>query len=81
MDSIPIVEADTLSVLGFHFNHRLIWAAMIDKMVSRSGQRLRCLCRILDYLDSNTQLAYKTFIKPVLFLFGVIVMLLQLDCC
>ena len=37
---------------------------MIDKMVSHSRQRLGCLCRILDYLDSNTlQLAYKAFIK------------------
>ena len=47
-------------MLGFHFDCHLIWAAMIDKMVPCSGQRLRCLRRILDYLDSNTlQLAYK----------------------
>ena len=61
MDGIPIVEVETLSVLGFRFDRRLTWAAMIDKMVSRSRQHLGCLSRILDYLDSNTlQLAYKT---------------------
>ena len=54
MDGIPIVEVETLSVLGFHFDLRLTWAAVIDKMVSRSRQRLGCLSRILDYLDSNT---------------------------
>ena len=43
MDGIPIKEAETLSVLGFHFDHRLTWAAMIDTMVSRSRQRLGCL--------------------------------------
>ena len=43
MDSIPIVEVETLSVLGFRFDRRLTWAAMIDKMVSRSRQRLGCL--------------------------------------
>ena len=64
MDGIPIKEAETLSVLGFHFDRRLSWTAMIDTMVSRSIQRLGCLRRILDYLDSNTlQLAYKAFIR------------------
>ena len=67
MDGIPIKEAETLSVLGFHFDRRLTWAAMIDVMVSRSRQRLGCLRRILDYLDSNTlQLAYKAFIRPIM---------------
>ena len=47
--------------------HRLTQATMIDKMVSRSRQRLGCLHRILDYLDSNTlQLAYKASIKPMM---------------
>ena len=51
-------------MLGFRFDHRLTWAAMIDMMVSCSRQCLECLHRILDYLDSNTlQLAYKTFIR------------------
>ena len=63
MDSIPIVEVETLSALGFHFDHRLTWAAMIDKMVSCSRQRLGCLCRILDYLDSNT---YNLLIRPIM---------------
>ena len=67
MDGIPIKEAETLSVLGFHFDCHLTWAAMIDKMVSHSRQRLGCLRRILDYLDSNTlQLAYKAFIRPMM---------------
>ena len=36
-------------------------------MVSCSRQRLGCLLRILDYLDSNTlQLAYKAFIRPIM---------------
>ena len=36
-------------------------------MVSCSRQCLGCLCRILDYLDSNTlQLAYKAFIRPMM---------------
>ena len=62
-----MVLAETLSVLGFHFDRRLTWAAMIDMMVSRSRQRLGCLRRILDYLDSNTlQLAYKAFIRPMM---------------
>ena len=116
MDDIPIVEVETLSVLGFRFDRHLTWAAMIDKMVSRSRQCLGWLRRILDYLDSNTlQLAYKALIRPImeygnvaimdaivphswvglmlfrmllpvyaeplLFLFNVVVMLLQLDCC
>ena len=67
MDGIPIKEAETLSVLGFHFDHWLTWAAMIDVMVSRSRQRLGCLRKILDYLNSNTlQLAYKAFIRPMM---------------
>ena len=67
MDSIPITEAETISVQGFHFDRHLTWAAMIDKMVSCSGQRLGCLRRILDYLDSNTlQLAYKAIIRPMM---------------
>ena len=33
MDDIPIKEAETLSVLGFHFNRHLTWATMIDKIV------------------------------------------------
>ena len=67
MDGIPIVEVETLSVLGFRFDHCLTWAAMIDKMVSRSRQRLGCLRRILDYLDANAlQLAYKAFIRPIM---------------
>ena len=67
MDGIPTVEVETLSVLGFSFDHRLAWTAMIDKMVSCIRQRLGCLCRILDYLDSNTlQLAYKAFIRPIM---------------
>ena len=62
-DHQPLVmdgrRQETLSVLGFHFDRRLTWAAMIDMMVSRSRQRLGCLRRILDYLDPNTlQLAY-----------------------
>ena len=63
MDSIPIVEVETLSVLGFHFDRRLTWAAVIDKMVSCSRQRLGCLSRILDYLDSNT---YNLLIRPIM---------------
>ena len=67
MDGTPIKEAETLSVLGFHLDHRLTWAAMIDMMVSRSRQRLGCLRRILDYIDSNTlELAYKAFIRPMM---------------
>ena len=67
MDSVPIVEVETMSVLGFRFDRRLTWAAMIDKMVSHSRQRLGCLRRILDYLDSNTlQLVYKAFIRPIM---------------
>ena len=61
MDSIPITEAETLSVLGFHFDCRLTWAAMIDKMVSLSRQRLGCLRRILDYLNSNTTTCLQGF--------------------
>ena len=53
MDGIPIKEAETLSMLGFHFDHRLTWATMIGKMVSHSRQHLGCLRRILDYLYSN----------------------------
>ena len=63
MDGIPIVEVETLSVLGFRFDRRLTWAAMIDKMVSRSRQHLGCLSRILDYLDSNT---YNLLIRPIM---------------
>jgi len=64
MDDIPIERTVILSVLGFYFDHRLIWATMIDKMVSRSRQRLGCLYRIL---DSNTfQLAYKAFISAIM---------------
>ena len=67
MDGVPIVEVETLSVLGFWFDRRLTWAAMIDKMVSRSRQHLGCLRIILDYLDSNTlQLTYKSFIRPIM---------------
>ena len=67
MDGTPIKEAETLSVLGFHFDRRLTWAAMIDMMVSHSRQRLGCLRRISDYIDSNTlQLAYKAFIRPLM---------------
>ena len=32
MDGIPIKEAETLSMLGFHFDRCLTWAAMIDKL-------------------------------------------------
>ena len=40
---------------------------MVGVIVSRSRQRLGCLCRILDYLDSNTlQTAYKAFIRPMM---------------
>ena len=53
MDGIPIKKAETLSVLGFYFDHRLTWAAMIEMMVSHSTQHLGCLYRIFDYLDSN----------------------------
>ena len=54
-------------MLGFCFDRRLTWAAMIDKMVSHSRQCLGCLRRILDYLDANTlQLAYKAFIRPIM---------------
>ena len=67
MDGISIKEAETLSVLGFHFDCHFTWAAMIDKMVSCSRQCLGCLRRILDYLDSNTlQLAYKAFIRSMM---------------
>ena len=67
MDGIPIVEVETLSVLVFCFDCRLTWAAMIDKMVSRSRQCLGCLRRILDYLHFNTlQLAYKAFIRLIM---------------
>ena len=44
MDGIPNKEVETLSVLGFQFDHRLTWAAMIDKMVSRYTD---CLMRFL----------------------------------
>ena len=54
MDGIPIKEAETLSVLGFYFDHCLTWAAMIDMTVLRSRQHLGFLYRIFDYLDSNT---------------------------
>ena len=44
-----------------------VFLIVIDKMVSRSRQGFGCLCRILEYLDSNTlQLAYKTFIRPMM---------------
>ena len=67
MDGISIKEAETLSVLGFHFDRHFTWAAMIDKMVSCNRQCLGCLHRILDYLDSNTlQLAYKAFIRSMM---------------
>jgi len=33
LDGIPIKEVETLSVVGFHFDHHLILTAMIDKMV------------------------------------------------
>ena len=67
MNGIPIKGVETLCVLGFHFDHRLTWTAMIDMMVSRSRQRLGCLRRILDYLNSYTlQLAYKAVIRPVM---------------
>ena len=52
MDGIPIVEVETLSVLGFCFDCRLTWVVMIDEMASHSRQRFGCLRRILDYLDS-----------------------------
>ena len=62
MDGIHIKEAETLSVLGFHSNCRLTWAAMIDTKLSHCRQHVGCLHRILDYLGSNTlQLAYKAF--------------------
>ena len=67
MDGIPIMEAETLSVLGFHFDCHLTWAAMIDKIISRNRQHMGYLHRILDYLDSNIlQHAYKAFIRPVM---------------
>ena len=48
---------------------------MIDIMVSRCRQRLGCLRRILDYLDSNTlQLAYKAFISPMMGYGNVVIM-------
>ena len=54
-------------MLEFHFDHHLSLVALIDMIVSRCRQRLRCLHRILDYLDSNTlQLAYKAFIRPMI---------------
>ena len=67
MDGIPIMEAETLSVLGFHFGFHfdchLTWAAMIDKIISCNRQHIGYLHRILDYLDSNIlQHAYKAFI-------------------
>ena len=40
---------------------------MIDKMVSRSRQHLKCLRKILNYLNVYTsQLAYKAFIRPIM---------------
>ena len=36
-DGSPIKEVGRLSVLSFHFDCRLTWAAMIHKMVSRRG--------------------------------------------
>ena len=67
IDGISIKEAETISVLGFDFNCCLTWAAMVDTMVLHCRQCLGCLCRILDYLHSNTlQLAYRAFIKPIM---------------
>ena len=38
IDSISIKEAETLPVLGFHFDRHLIWTAMTDTMVSHSSR-------------------------------------------
>ena len=64
---MDVKEAETISVLVFHFDCRLTWAAMIDKIVSCSRQRLGCPRNILVYLDSSTlKLAYKAFIRPMM---------------
>ena len=53
MSSLPIKEVESLKILGFYFDKKLTWNALISQLSTRCHQRMGALYRVRKYLGHN----------------------------
>ena len=60
------IHLQVLKILDIHFDRKLTWSCMIDRLTTRCRQRLRALFRVKENLgQSGLVTAYKSFVRPV----------------